>query len=224
MIHLTGPPWVVQTTRAPSRRYRAARRGCPSSAVSRPLLPVSPLNGGAPGIAGKVTITGVARIPLSLAAGGVSGVRGADSATGSERAGAGAEGMMRESSALPGVGAEGRAMDGASFRGRTSWSRGSLGCSMAGTRGASVLGAEILGGGSGLETSRAGAAFAVRGSVRGLATSSVGAVGADAIGVGALGVGAIGCGATAVGAGGFAAGSGCVTETLWSTARLRRAE
>ena len=204
MIHLTGPPWVVQTTRAPSRRYRAARRGCPSSAVSRPLLPVSPLNGGAPGIAGKVTITGVARIPLSLAAGGVSGVRGADSATGSERAGAGAEGM-----------------DGASFRGRMSWARGSLGCSMADTRGASVLGSEILG---------AGAAFAVRG----LAASSVdavgaGAVGADALGVGALGAGAfeagaIGCGATAVGAGGFDAGSGCVTETLWSTARLRRTE
>ena len=210
MIHLTGPPWVVQTTRAPSRRYRAARRGCPSSAVSRPLLPVSPLNGGAPGIAGRVTITGVARIPLSLAAGGVSGVRGADSATGSERAGAG-------------VGAEG--MDGASFRGRMSWARGSLGGSMADTRGASVLRAEILGG---------GAAFAVRGAVRGLAAPSVGAVGAGAVGADALGVGAleagafeagaIGCGATAVGAGGFDAGSGCVTETLWSTARLRRTE
>ena len=208
MIHLTGPALGGANDAAPSRRYRAARRGCPSSAVSRPLLPVSPLNGGAPGIAGKVTITGVARIPLSLAAGGVSGVRGADSATGSERAGAGAEGM-----------------DGASFRGRMSWARGSLGCSMADTRGASVLGAEILGG---------GAAFAVRGAVRGLAASSVGAVGAgavgaDALGVGALGAGAfeagaIGCGATAVGAGGFDAGSGCVTETLWSTARLRRAE
>ena len=210
MIHLTGPALGGANDAAPSRRYRAARRGCPSSAVSRPLLPVSPLNGGAPGIAGKVTITGVARIPLSLAAGGVSGVRGADSATGSERAGAGAEGM-----------------DGASFRGRMSWARGSLGCSMADTRGASVLGSEILGG---------GAAFAVRGAVRGLAASSVGAgaVGADALGVGALGAGefeagalgagAIGCGATAVGAGGFDAGSGCVTETLWSTARLRRAE
>jgi len=83
--------------------------------------------------------------------------------------------------------------------------RCSLGCSTAGIRRASVLGAEILGGGSGLETSRAGAAFAVRGSVRGLAASSVGAVeagvvGADAIGAGALGADSIGGGATAVGA------------------------
>ena len=72
-------------------------------------------------------------------------------------------------------------------------------------RRASVLGAEILGGGSGLETSRAGAAVAVRGSVRGLAASSVGAVeagvvGAGAIGVGALGADSIGGGATGVGA------------------------
>jgi len=78
--------------------------------------------------------------------------------------------------------------------------RCSLGCSTAGIRRASVLGAEILGGGSGLETSRAGAAFAVRGSVRGLAASSVGAAEAGVVGADALGVGALGVGATGVGA------------------------
>jgi hypothetical protein len=62
---------------------------------------VSPLNGGAPGIEGSVTTTGVARIPLSLGAGETSGVSAVEPATISERGDGGAGGPERDSSACP---------------------------------------------------------------------------------------------------------------------------
>src|SRR6266478_1510623 len=202
MIHLTGPPGVAQTT----RRYRLTRRGCPSSAGSRPLLPVSPLNGGAPGIEGRVTSTGVARTPLSLAAAGeISGAGAVDSTMSSERTGdgAGAEGIARESSPVPEVeaGRRGPGCDGASCS-RTFGARCSLGWSMAGTRRASLRGVGI----------------------RRLAAAGVGSIGADAIGAGAIGVGAVGVGVVGAGAGRFDSRRGPVTETLSLTAGLRRAE
>jgi hypothetical protein len=66
--------------------YRVTRRGWPSSEVSRPLLPLNPLNGGAPGMDGSSARTGVATDALSVEAGGVSRSREADSATSSDRA------------------------------------------------------------------------------------------------------------------------------------------
>jgi hypothetical protein len=59
---------------------------------------------------GAVARTGVARAPLSLGAGGVSGAGGGDWAMSSERAadGADAEGAARKSSAAPELGTSGR--------------------------------------------------------------------------------------------------------------------
>jgi hypothetical protein len=69
---------------------------------------VSPLNGGAPGIEGSVTTTGVARMPLSLGAGETSGAGAVEPATISERGDVGAGAPERESSACPEVPTVGR--------------------------------------------------------------------------------------------------------------------
>jgi hypothetical protein len=102
MIHLTGAmgrdandgAGHAAATR-PARVYRVTRRGWPSSEVSRPLLPLNPPNGGAPGMSESSARTGVATDALSVEAGGVSRTREADSATSSDRAadGSGLDGV-----------------------------------------------------------------------------------------------------------------------------------
>src|SRR5262245_10747463 len=85
MIHLSGARGVgANHARRSATRYRVARCGCPSSDVSRPLLPESPPKG-APGTDGVVARTGAGVGSISIWAGGASDARAGASAAGSER-------------------------------------------------------------------------------------------------------------------------------------------
>src|SRR5262245_66366635 len=87
---------MAQTARGLSRGgYRMTRRGWPSSEVSRPLLPLSPANGGAPGTGGSAARAGEAGGALSLGGGAISSAFGGASATRSRGAGGGDAGFER---------------------------------------------------------------------------------------------------------------------------------
>jgi hypothetical protein len=141
--------------------YRVTRRGWPSSEVSRPLLPLNPLNGGAPGMDGSSTRTGVATGALSYEADGFSRNREADSATSSDRAadGSGLDGVAGGLCTMAGC-AEGVAGCGSKSgsRERSIRGRGAGGAA----RRTSFLGAGVGGAGgrarSGVGTTAGGAA------------------------------------------------------------------
>lgn len=199
MIHLTGVMGrdandgaghaVATSWSAP---YRVTRRGWPSSEVSRPLLPLNPLNGGAPGIDGSSTRTGVATSALSVEAGGVSRNREADSATSSDRAadGSGLGGGAGGLCAMAGCG------------------EGVAGCgSTSGSRERSIRG---RGTGAARRTSFLGAGV---GGAGGRAGSDVGATGGGATRVGG---GAAGIGGGLAGIGGGTAGIGVGSDASLS--------
>jgi hypothetical protein len=188
MIHLTGAMGRDANDSAghavatrPERDYRVTRRGWPSSEVSRPLLPLNPPNGGAPGMSETSARTGVATDALSVEAGGVSRTRGADSATSSDRAadgsglnGGGAGGPCTMAGCGEGVaGCEG----GATGFGRKSASRerSIRGRGAGAARRTSFLGSGV-GGAGGRARSRVGAITggAAGTGVRGGASSSTG--------------------------------------------------
>jgi hypothetical protein len=188
MIHLTGAMGrdandaVVHAVAAQLEcAYRVTRRGWPSSEVSRPLLPLNPLNGGAPGTDGSSARTGVAIAALSLEAGGVSRTREADSRTSSDRAtdGAGLEGVAGGACTAAGPGARA----GVAGCGSTSGSRerSIRGRGAGAARRTSLLGAGGRGVGGRLTTSLPETLE----STDGFARSGVGAITGGAVGTGA---------------------------------------
>jgi hypothetical protein len=189
MIHLTGAMGrdandaVVHAMAMPLEcAQRVTRRGWPSSEVSRPLLPLNPLNGGAPGTDGSATRTGVATAAVSLDADGVSRDRAADSGPSSDRAtaDAGLEGVAGGACTPTGLGARG----GVTGRGSKSGSRerSIRGRGSGAARRTSFWGAGVRVARGRLTTSRRGALE----STDGFARSRAGAVTGGAAGTGAF--------------------------------------
>src|SRR5262245_44643948 len=180
MIHLSGAlgGGANRATRGPRKpradrvpaRYWGARRGCPSSDVSRPLLPESPPNG-APGTDGAFARAGAGAGSISLRPGGTSGARAGRSGVVWERATdcSGFVGLAGGASVALGVGAvlgagAVLAAGAALGVGATLGAGAALGAGATLSAGAALGGGAALGAGAALSAGALGAGSWTRGS------------------------------------------------------------